>query len=143
MASPAQRHVLVIVINLLAIVECFAWAVACAYNLAFRAGDPFGAPAAPDRVTQNTVVAVFVVVMLIVNLVATAAFILRNHGLGLPLLAVIQVANVVATIVLLNVQLSNSWSMALMLSAGPVFTLILLGVLWRVTPPLNRPVDGA
>ena len=82
--------------------------------------------------------------MLVLNIAAALAFFLRSRGFGLPLLAAIQGANVVAIVVLRTLQGLDDWSGSLTLSVLPVFTLLLLAVLWRTSPPpLIQPKGGA
>jgi hypothetical protein len=137
--SPAQRHILVTAISVLSIVECFGWAGACAVGFLYRIGDPFGAAYSSDQVTHNTVLAVVVSLLLIINLLATAAFILGTRTLGLPVLAIVQVVNIVAIIVLLSIQ-SSSLSVSLPVSALPAVTLLALALLWRASPQ-DHPVQ--
>lgn len=79
-------------------------------------------------------VAVIVSAVLMLNIAATLTFILPRNGFGLPVLAVVQVADIVATFVLLNLQTSGAWSLSVELSAGPALTLVGLAVLSRTRP---------
>jgi hypothetical protein len=130
MATREQQQFLIYIIALLVILECVAWGVACILTWAFWTADQFGAAYPPERL-QNTVVAMIVTAMLILNIVATVA-ILRNKGFGLSLIALVQGANVFATIGLLNLPLSAGGSGSFPLAVPPAFTLVLVGVLWLV-----------
>jgi hypothetical protein len=132
LATPGQQQFLKYIIALLVILECVAWGVACILTWALLAAYPFGPAYAPDWLVQNTALAVIVTAMLVLNMVTTIAF-LRSRGVGLRLIAMVQGANVLAIIGLLNLQASNSGSGSFPLAATPAFTLLLVVVLWLVS----------
>jgi hypothetical protein len=70
-------------------------------------------------------------------------FFLRSRGFGLPVLAVVEVANVVALIGLQNQHGYDVLNINIGLLAVPVIGLLLLAVLWRYSAPaLNKPKGG-
>jgi len=144
MASPQQRQFLLGIIALVTVIECLVWAIYAAIYLYLRTGDPFGPVYTAEQLAQHNQVAWIATAMLLLNVVGTLAFFLRSRASGLPLLVAIQGANVVAIIVLRNLQGLDDWSGSLTLSVLPVFTVLLLAVLWRTSPPpLIQPKGGA
>jgi hypothetical protein len=127
-------------IVLLAILNCLGWAIACLFNWSLRTGDPFGYVYTSERVSQNTQVAVVVSAALILTIAGTIAFIARPNGFGLPLLAVVQAADVVAILVRMNLQIPDAWSESLVFSVAPAFTLLVIAMLWQVRRHSANPV---
>ena len=118
-------------IALVTITELVIWALFSAIYLYLRTGDPFGPVYTPAQLTQHNQLAGIATAMLILSIAATLAFFLRRRGFGLRLLAAIQVADVVAIVVLRNLQGLEDWSGSLSLSVGPAITLLLLALMWR------------
>ena len=92
------------------VIECLVWAIYAAIYLYLRTGDPFGPVYTAEQLAQHNQVAWIATAMLLLNVVGTLAFFLRSRASGLPLLVAIQGANVVAIIVLRNLQGLDDWS---------------------------------
>ena len=114
--------------------DCLGWAIASFYSWLLRDAALSGPPQTSGEISQNTQFAIVISALLILNVVSTLAFVIGTHSIGLPVLAVVQVIDVVATLVLVNLHGTTSFSTSVQLSAGPALTLLLIAVAWRASP---------
>jgi len=144
MASKEQRQVLLVFLALVAIGEILTWGLVGIVYLALRSQDQFGPAYTPAELAQHEQLFRITAAMFILNIAGFLVFFLRSRGFGLPVLAVVQVANVVALIGLQNQHGYDVLNINIGLIAVPVIGLLLLAVLWRYSPPpLNKPKGGA
>ena len=137
MAGWTPKQTLVWVIGLLAMLECFGWAVATYYSWLLRTVGYFELLTS-EQVSANTQFAVLISAMLVVNGAGALAFVLSSDSYGLPILTVVQGVDVVVTIAATLFRSTDPIGASLELSAAPALTLVLIAILWRAFPEHSR-----
>ena len=144
MASKEQRQVLLVFVALVAIGEIIFWSLVGAAYFILRTQDPFGPAYTPDELSQHEQLFRVTAAVLILTIVGSTLFFLFSRGFGLPVMAVVQVANIVALIGLGNQHGYDVLSLNPGLGTVPAIGLLLLAVLWRYSaPPLKQPKGTA
>jgi len=129
MAGWTPKQILIGAIVVLAMLDCLGWAIATFYSWLLRDAG-FFEPLSAGQVAENTQFAVIVSAVLLLNVAGTLAFIFSNGGYGLPVLAVVQGVDLVATLVLAGGHVT-SLSSLVGLAVAPVLALVGLATLWR------------
>ena len=135
MAGWTHKQILIGITVVLAMIDCAGWAVSTLLIWWFRTAG-FFEPLTPEQLSVNTQFAVVVSALLVLNIAGALAFILARGGYG-PVLAVVQVVDIVATLILVNVRASTPPPASTMaeLVAVPTAALVLMAVLWRGARP--------
>jgi len=139
MAGWTRKQILIGITVALAMIDCAGWAVSTLLIWWFRTAG-FFEPLTPEQLSVNTQFAVVVSALLVLNIAGALAFILTRGGYGLPVLALVQAVDIVATVILVNMRASTPPPASTMaeLVAVPTAALVLLAVLWRgVRPPTS------
>jgi hypothetical protein len=133
-----------ILVALVAVGEILVWGIVGVIYLALRTQDPFGPAYTSAELAQHEQLVRITGAMLILTIAGFLIFFLRSRSFGLPVLAAVQVVNVVVLIGLRNQHGYDVLDMNVGLIALPVIGLLLLALLWRYSPPpLKQPKAGA